>query len=122
KIHRVLTQYLNLLRTNFTVEEFDAFVPDVACLIGEFGIQPEVAFWISRPSIVYQMTDFDRQAREAAATKKIETDYTPSSVSKSPDGDVDIANDRETAEKEDVPGDDSMAVDEPQSNSDEIHL
>ncbi|KAI2104383.1 THO2 plays a role in transcriptional elongation, partial [Ophidiomyces ophidiicola] len=73
EIHRILTQYLDVLRSNFTVDEFDRFVPDVTSLIGEFGIQTELAFWISRPSIAHRMLEFDKQ-RSENLSKKIESD------------------------------------------------
>ena len=59
EIHRVLTQYLDLLRSNLSVKEFDSLVPRVSRLISEFGIEPSVAFWISRPSIVAAMAEHD---------------------------------------------------------------
>lgn len=70
EIHRVLTQYLDLLRSRLSVRDFDALVPGVAQLIGEFGIDPSVAFWISRPSIATEMKVYDAQASERAAEKK----------------------------------------------------
>ena len=59
QLHRVLVQYLDLLRSNLSVKEFDLFVPEVSRLVTEFGIDPSIAFWISRPSIVAAMTDWD---------------------------------------------------------------
>lgn len=64
EIHRVLTQYLDLLRSNLSPKEFDALVPDVVRLISEFRIEPSVAFWISRPSIVAAMAEHDFKVRE----------------------------------------------------------
>lgn len=61
EIHRVLTQYLDLLRSNLSVKEFDALVPDVTKLIGQFGVEPNVAFWISRPSITQEMGIVDKE-------------------------------------------------------------
>ena len=60
EINRVLTQYLELLRSNMSVTEFDLLVPDIVQLIGEYGIEPSVAFWISRPSISAAMADYDK--------------------------------------------------------------
>ena len=57
EIHRILTQYLDLLRSNLSIEEFDSFVPDFASLVKEFGIQPEIAFWIRRPSVSRKITE-----------------------------------------------------------------
>ena len=70
EIHRVLTQYLDLLRSRLPVRDFDALVPGVVELIGEFGIDPSVAFWISRPSIAAEMKHYDAQALDRVAEKK----------------------------------------------------
>ena len=59
ELHRVFVQYLDLLRTNLTVQEFDEFVPSVSRLITEFGIEPNVAFAIARPSIAAAMFAHD---------------------------------------------------------------
>ncbi|PWY79111.1 hypothetical protein BO70DRAFT_387880 [Aspergillus heteromorphus CBS 117.55] len=66
EIHRVLSQYLDLLRSNLSVEEFDSYVPDLAALVGQYGIQPEVAFWIRRPSIARRAADAEK-AQDSAA-------------------------------------------------------
>ncbi|EFR00616.1 THO complex protein subunit 2 [Nannizzia gypsea CBS 118893] len=105
--HRVLTQYLDLLRSNFTVDEFNVYVPDVVSLISEFGLQPEVAFWISRPSIAQRVADASKQIQEAAA-KKSEPEA-PAPV-KSPNGDVEMGEDKEGAESAAEQGEE-MAVD-----------
>ncbi|KAJ5177028.1 uncharacterized protein N7482_002905 [Penicillium canariense] len=59
EIHRILTQYLDLLRSNLSIEEFDSFVPDFASLIKDFGIQPEIAFWIRRPSVSRKIAEIE---------------------------------------------------------------
>ena len=66
EVHRVLTQYLDLLRSNLSTSEFDNVVPDVISLISEFGIDPNVAFWVSRPSITADMHEYDlKTAKES---------------------------------------------------------
>ncbi|KAI9731768.1 MAG: THO complex subunit 2 [Cirrosporium novae-zelandiae] len=64
QIHRVLIQYLDLLRSNLTVKEFDQLVPDVVQLISDFGLEPNVAFWLSRPSITQEMSEMDKVSIE----------------------------------------------------------
>lgn len=59
QIHRILTQYMELLRSNLSIKDFDNFVPGVSRLITEFGIDPSIAFWISRPSIVAAIAEYD---------------------------------------------------------------
>jgi THO complex subunit 2 len=70
EIHRVLAQYLDLLRSNMSVDDFDSTVPDLASLISEFGVQPEVAFWIRRPSVAKRISDSERTMQEEAAATK----------------------------------------------------
>ncbi|KAI9842325.1 MAG: THO complex subunit 2 [Sclerophora amabilis] len=57
EIHRVLAQYLDLLRSNLSVKDFNLLVPDVVELITEYGIQTSIAFWICRPSIAMAMSE-----------------------------------------------------------------
>ena len=59
QIHRILVQYTDLLRSNFAIKDFENFVPDVASLILEFGIDPSIAFWLSRPSIATAVSEHD---------------------------------------------------------------
>ncbi|KIW38738.1 uncharacterized protein PV06_09687 [Exophiala oligosperma] len=65
EVHRVMVQYLDLLRTNFSVEDFQSTIPDVVSLLIEYEIRPEIAFWISRPSISRQIVEYDKdQAKD----------------------------------------------------------
>ena len=59
QLHRILTQYIELLRSNMSVKEFENYVPGVSELVTAFGIEPNVAFWISRPSIAAAIADYD---------------------------------------------------------------
>ena len=62
EIHKVLTQYLEFLHTSLSVDDFQLLVPGVSRLILDFGVEPNVAFWISRPSIVAAMLKHDADA------------------------------------------------------------
>ena len=64
EIHRVMIQYLDLLRSNLSIEEFGANVPDVVQLMLNYGIHPEIAFWFSRPNIAQRMAEIDREEAE----------------------------------------------------------
>ncbi|KAL5342880.1 transcription factor/nuclear export subunit protein 2-domain-containing protein [Aspergillus crustosus] len=77
EIHRILAQYLDLLRSNLSLEEFDSYVPDIASLIRDFGIQPEVAFWIQRPSIARKLQDSDKASQDAATIATNESQDVP---------------------------------------------
>lgn len=69
EIHRILTQYLDLLRSNLPFKDFDALVPDVGQLINEYGIEPSVAFWISRPSITAAMAEHETLKQKLESAK-----------------------------------------------------
>ena len=60
EIHRVMMQYLDLLRSNLTLEEFRSLVPDIVQLLVDYGLYPEIAFCICRPIIARRMTEVDR--------------------------------------------------------------
>ena len=51
----ILAQYLDLLRTALSVEDFDKQVPDIPELLTEFGMQPALAFMIGRVSVLSQI-------------------------------------------------------------------
>jgi len=61
ELHRVMVQYLDLLRSNLSLEELRSTTPDVVQLLLEYGLSPEVAFWISRPIIAQQMVEADKE-------------------------------------------------------------
>ena len=86
EIHRVLTQYIDFLRSNLSTKDFSSLVPDIARLVRDFGIEPSVAFWISRPSIAAQMKEHDVQASD-----RLKELSPKSTASTSNDGDVDMA-------------------------------
>ena len=69
EVHRILTQYLDLLRSNLSFKDFDSLVPDVGQLINEYGIEPSVAFWISRPSITAAMAEHETLKQKHESTK-----------------------------------------------------
>ncbi|CAI7576831.1 unnamed protein product, partial [Penicillium pancosmium] len=70
EIHRILTQYLDFLLSNLSVDEFDSFVPGFASLIQDFGIQPEIAFWIRRVSVSRKIADFENSKAELESSSK----------------------------------------------------
>lgn len=51
RIYNIFNQYLELLRYNLTIDEFDAQVPDVLELIELYNMEPEIAWTIGRPSL-----------------------------------------------------------------------
>ncbi|KAK4692109.1 THO complex subunit 2, partial [Lecanoromycetidae sp. Uapishka_2] len=84
QLHRILVQYTELLRSNLSVKEFDAYVPGVSELVNEFGLNPSIAFWISRPSIVSAMVEYDsKHGKRNSETKKSPTKEIADSALKS---------------------------------------
>ncbi|GAB7357378.1 hypothetical protein MBLNU459_g8320t2 [Dothideomycetes sp. NU459] len=65
KIHEVFAQYLDTLRSNLAAKDFDAAVPDVVSLMSDYGLEPGLAFMISRASISHTIIEMD-------ATRKLE--------------------------------------------------
>ncbi|KAL8761513.1 MAG: hypothetical protein Q9184_002361 [Pyrenodesmia sp. 2 TL-2023] len=59
EVHRVLTQYLDFMRSTLSITDFNALVPRVSSLIIDFGLVPAIAFWISRASITAAMSEYD---------------------------------------------------------------
>ncbi|KAL4768331.1 transcription factor/nuclear export subunit protein 2-domain-containing protein [Aspergillus nidulans var. acristatus] len=108
EIHRILAQYLDLLRSNLSVEEFDSFVPDIASLIKDFGIQPEVAFWIRRPSVARKLIDWEKTSQDTANAAKKESQDVP--ALKAEVEKLEGSGDTETPET--PSGDDKMDVDQ----------
>ena len=70
QLHRIFVQYDDLLRSNLSVEEFNQFVPSVIELIAEFGVDTDIAFWISRPSILSAMARYDASHSEQSPEAK----------------------------------------------------
>jgi THO complex subunit 2 len=88
EIQRVLTQYLDLLHSNLSPEEFESAVPDASQLIVSYKVQPEVAFWISRPILAKRMADSDKALHTSGERKKID-DLAAKDLG---NGDVDMAD------------------------------
>ncbi|RMZ88312.1 hypothetical protein DV736_g4459, partial [Chaetothyriales sp. CBS 134916] len=72
EINRILIQYIGFLRTNLTIEDISTIVPNVVELIVDYHLRPEISFYICRPLIAKQITEFDREhdSRDAGATDK----------------------------------------------------
>lgn len=72
EVTRILAQFLDLLRSNLATQAFDDIVPSVDILINEFGIDPSVAFWISRQSLSASMQrkDIEYSPRKLESHRK----------------------------------------------------
>ena len=70
KISKIFMQYLEALKTSLRPEEFQAKIPDVVALIGEFGIEPGVAFTIYRTVILHLIAEHDTSKALDAESRK----------------------------------------------------
>ena len=72
EIHRVLTQYIDLLHTNLGQKDFHSLIPAMSELLDGFGIEPNVAFWIWRPIIASELAQHDKSnlLEKTAATDR----------------------------------------------------
>ena len=59
KVGMVFAQYLEVLRFNLRPQEFEAAVPDVVALVGDYGLEPSVAFAICRGVIMQRLIEVD---------------------------------------------------------------
>ena len=120
QIHRILAQYLDLLRSNLSVQEFDALVPDVASLIADFGIEPSMAFWISRASINASVVTHDAEFAKGNSDPDKSAAKESTDEAEKPENDSEIAVDDGTKV---VPSEDAMELsmappDEPMAAAD----
>lgn len=53
---QALVQYVELLRSNLSPEEFDALVPGVSVLMTQYGLDANLAFLIGRVSLAHYLT------------------------------------------------------------------
>jgi THO complex subunit 2 len=70
KIQQVLAQYLDVLKTNLKPADFEAAVPDLVSLVGDFGLEPGIAFTICRFVIVHRIAEYDAVKKQEADGKK----------------------------------------------------
>ncbi|KZZ94095.1 tho2 protein [Ascosphaera apis ARSEF 7405] len=104
EIHRILSQYIDLLHSNLSIEEFDRLVPNAAELIAKYGLTHEVAFWIVRPSLYHRIRAYD----EACRAQKLEDAKPKQSAEPTPSADEDVemideGEMRETEEEKETP-------------------
>ncbi|RAL62150.1 hypothetical protein DID88_002634 [Monilinia fructigena] len=72
----ILFQFLDLLRSNLSIEEFDDLVPGIPELMKDFGLDPTLAFMIGRPSIAHQ----DVTAKDDVQMSDVKEVASPSEV------------------------------------------
>ncbi|PQE18990.1 THO complex subunit 2 protein [Rutstroemia sp. NJR-2017a WRK4] len=96
----ILFQYLDLLRSNLSVEEFDSLVPGISELMKDFGLDPSLAFMIGRASVTHRLARLP--AIHVNGTTKTPADNKSPEVDN--DGDVGMdANEEPTADSKTPP-------------------
>ncbi|KAF2176778.1 hypothetical protein K469DRAFT_698223 [Zopfia rhizophila CBS 207.26] len=86
-LHSQFGQFLDLLRSNLSVKDFDVTIPDVVELISKFGIDPSIAFTISRQSLSVPVNTARAERRVESAKRTKETESTPKSEPSTQDAD-----------------------------------
>lgn len=81
----MLFQYLDLLRSNLSVEEFDKHVPGIPSLLTDYGLNPALAFLIGRASLAHHIAISQRAITNG---KKASTEVAPS-----PSSTIDVEGD-----------------------------
>ncbi|KUJ14203.1 uncharacterized protein LY89DRAFT_736250 [Mollisia scopiformis] len=79
----ILSQYLDFLRSNLSVEDFDENVPGIPELLKDFGLEPGLAFMIGRVSVAYNKSHSPK-----AAPNGVVKALTPPEEIADADGDV----------------------------------
>lgn len=86
---RILAQYLDLLRSNLSIEDFDDLVPNTAELMIDYGLEPSLAFLIGRASYASRLAAVQApSAKIAAAIEQAAGDVIPQADS---NGDISMA-------------------------------
>ncbi|EOO03102.1 putative tho2 protein [Phaeoacremonium minimum UCRPA7] len=55
--HQAFMQYLDLLRSNLSADQFDSLIPGIIALVQDFGLDVSFAFMIGRASLAYRMSN-----------------------------------------------------------------
>lgn len=86
----ILSQYLDLLRSNLSVEEFDNHVPEISELLTNFGLDAALAFMIGRASLSYRMEKIVSSVSNGSIAAPLPATE-PSSLKVDGEGDVGMA-------------------------------
>ncbi|KAH6715946.1 transcription factor/nuclear export subunit protein 2-domain-containing protein [Leptodontidium sp. MPI-SDFR-AT-0119] len=89
-----LSQYLELLRSNLSVEEFDRQVPGIPQLLKDFGLDPGLAFFIGRSSLAYRRSNATSPILNGTTKVLPEATIPPTTLADA-EGDVGMADDSE---------------------------
>ena len=108
ELRRIFVQYHDFLQTNLSVKDFDQHVPSVVQLVSEYGIKPDLAFWIGRFGLASAIAEYDKSPEGQARLAKIAS-------LRSVTGDVKASGRRNSAEAVKSPSEGSEVVGSPES-------
>ncbi|KAH6866541.1 transcription factor/nuclear export subunit protein 2-domain-containing protein [Alternaria rosae] len=120
KLRSDMLQYMELLRTYLSVDDFDALFPSLVEMIADYHIAPDVAFTIARASISAKANAFRVEQRSRLVSDaQPNDDVAMSGVEESP-----VVNGEQEASKatEDVEMKDSAPEDSTAAASDKLSL
>ncbi|PHH81224.1 hypothetical protein CDD82_1238 [Ophiocordyceps australis] len=74
--HQILIQYLDFLWSSLDADKFDLIIPSIPVLMRSYGLDPNLAFLIGRPSLAHHMFPWkgDRSKKDGAKATKASTD------------------------------------------------
>jgi THO complex subunit 2 len=118
KLRSDMLQYLELLRTYLSVDDFDALFPSLVEMMADYRVEPDVAFTIARASIAAKANAFRAEQRsKLASDTQINGDTAMSGVEESPvvNGAHETSKPTEDVEMKDTatPGDTTVAEEGP---------
>ncbi|KAL8314868.1 hypothetical protein RB593_008457 [Gaeumannomyces tritici] len=111
---QILSQYLDLLRSNLDPERFDSLVPDLVSLITEYGLDVSLAFMIGRGSLTFLTSP---PSQSSSKDEPIQPQALPAptpAAAADADGDVSMSAPDE-APKDGETGDKSLAKTTPET-------
>ncbi|KAF2755969.1 hypothetical protein EJ05DRAFT_467396 [Pseudovirgaria hyperparasitica] len=92
KLHHLFVQYLDVLRYNLNVDEFDSIVPDLVSLIAEYGVEPSIAWAICRDSLTKKINGYDAALKEKKEQDEKERKAHSTNQVKKSDDDVEMVD------------------------------
>ncbi|KAI1007657.1 hypothetical protein K3495_g574 [Podosphaera aphanis] len=102
----IMSQYLDLLRSNLSVKEFDKQVPGIPQLLIEFGLEPALAFMIGRGSIAHRISKILFSKTNINSEQSSSKEQIPAVIDA--EGDVSMVNEEKQSQKLIIPKGDTM--------------
>ncbi|KAB8298693.1 hypothetical protein EYC80_000869 [Monilinia laxa] len=109
----ILFQFLDLLRSNLSIEEFDNLVPGIPELMKDFGLDPTLAFMIGRPSIAHRISKLP-SLNSNGSVKSPPSMAEALAPEVDAEGDVGMSGDGQNTSIQELPTEDGIAKDDVQ--------